>query len=132
MPSPPVVTARSETGEQRVTTKKKQLTFSRNQWQVSALNKDREAGALMVFKSNVWAGAIIVIGLSFVYLQSESVNHPQINLYGTLNKPMARHQVLNSVLSDAMYDWLVGFHRSSKHRTYGSLCNWGHLLPKNA
>lgn len=32
-------------------------------WQVSQLNKDREGQALAMFKSNVWAGAIIVIGL---------------------------------------------------------------------
>lgn len=32
-------------------------------WQVSQLNTDREGRALDVFKSNVWAGAIILIGL---------------------------------------------------------------------
>ncbi len=32
-------------------------------WQVTQLNKDREANALAMFKANVWAGAIIVIGL---------------------------------------------------------------------
>lgn len=37
-------------------------------WQVSSLNKDREANALSVFKSNVWAGAIIVIGLTIAAL----------------------------------------------------------------
>ena len=31
-------------------------------WQVSQLNEDREANALAVFKSNGWAGAIVVIG----------------------------------------------------------------------
>ncbi len=37
-------------------------------WQVSTLNKDREANALSVFKSNVWAGAIVVIGLTIAAL----------------------------------------------------------------
>ncbi len=37
-------------------------------WQVSTLNKDREANALFVFKSNVWAGAIVVIGLTLAAL----------------------------------------------------------------
>ncbi len=32
-------------------------------WQVSTLSKDRETFALSVFKSNVWAGAIILAGL---------------------------------------------------------------------
>ena len=32
-------------------------------WQVSTLSKDREAFALRMFKSNVWAGAIILGGL---------------------------------------------------------------------
>ena len=37
-------------------------------WQVSTLNKDREANALSVFKSNVGAGAIVVIGLTLAAL----------------------------------------------------------------
>ncbi len=33
-------------------------------WQVSTLSRDREAFALSMFKSNVWAGAIILAGLA--------------------------------------------------------------------
>lgn len=33
-------------------------------WQVSTLSRDREAFALPMFKSNVWAGAIILAGLA--------------------------------------------------------------------
>lgn len=37
-------------------------------WQVSTLSKDREANSLAMFKSNVWAGAIIVAGLTIAAL----------------------------------------------------------------
>ncbi len=37
--------------------------FGHGVWQVSALNTNRETRALDVFKSNIWAGAIILIGL---------------------------------------------------------------------
>jgi len=37
-------------------------------WQVSTLSKDREAFALAMFKANVWAGAIILAGLTIAAL----------------------------------------------------------------
>ena len=37
-------------------------------WQVSTLAKDREAFSLAMFKSNVWAGAIILAGLTLAAL----------------------------------------------------------------
>lgn len=37
-------------------------------WQVSTLSKDREAFSLAMFKSNVWAGAIILAGLTIAAL----------------------------------------------------------------
>ena len=37
-------------------------------WQVSTLSKDREAFSLSVFKSNVWAGVIILTGLTIAAL----------------------------------------------------------------
>lgn len=37
-------------------------------WQVSSLSKNREKHALAMFKSNVWAGAIILAGLSIAAL----------------------------------------------------------------
>lgn len=37
-------------------------------WQVSTLSKDREAFSLAMFKSNVWAGAIVLAGLTIAAL----------------------------------------------------------------
>nr|WP_070959501.1 4-hydroxybenzoate octaprenyltransferase [Hyphomonas sp. Mor2] len=37
-------------------------------WQVSALSKNRDANALAMFKSNVWAGAIVLAGLTIAAL----------------------------------------------------------------
>lgn len=37
-------------------------------WQVNALAKDKDAAALQIFKSNVWAGMIIVLGLLIAVL----------------------------------------------------------------
>lgn len=37
-------------------------------WQVSTLSKNREGNALAMFKSNVWAGAIVVAGLTIAAL----------------------------------------------------------------
>ena len=37
-------------------------------WQVSNLSKDREAYSLAMFKSNVWAGGIILAGLTLAAL----------------------------------------------------------------
>lgn len=42
--------------------------FGHGLWQVSQLSRDRSARALAIFKSNVWAGVIILVGLVIAVL----------------------------------------------------------------
>lgn len=44
------------------------LFMAHGLWQITKLSADKEGNALAMFKSNVWAGALIVIGLSLAVI----------------------------------------------------------------
>jgi len=93
-------------------------------WQSLQLRKSKRENALDIFKSNTWAGAILLIGLAFAaIIGGNRTPEPERNAWDVLLEP-GQMELEKSRLRDALPDWMFQATQAPKTNNRAVLPDW--------